>query len=283
MIKAQLQRSNATGDSTAEAGAVGEPCLFHRAVILGGNGIMAAMRQGRRWVCGLLRAALRLSALGFLLTLALADAAIVRLMTPPTAKALARGRGEWLRRWSALACSVLGLYIELEGFVPPSGLVVIDQMNLVDLLLLSAVAPSVFIVDMEIRRRPLVGWLTRFGGAIFRDRRRFRDIARTNLLIERALKRCQRVVLFRSCGRRRDQAAKGPPSALLEAATDARYSLTAAAIRRGIVRARNGNSALALLMQPSSCVTIAFHPPSFHTGTRKQLARQVWREVQALG
>ncbi len=242
--------------------------------------IHAALLRWWRLLCGLLRGALRLCGLGVVLMMAIADAALVRLTCNPAAAAIARSRATWFHRWSAVACWVLGLQIERHGFTPVSGLVIVNDLRLIDALLLASVAPFVFVVDMKVRRRPVIGCVARLAGALFRDRQRRSDIARINFMIERALKRRQLVVVFRTCHWLRGPALNGFPSALLQPAVEARCSLTATVVRNK--RADSRNTAARILMQPRARVAIAFHPPAYHHGDRKQLAAQVWREVQAL-
>ncbi|MGB8167293.1 MAG: hypothetical protein WCF18_07355 [Chthoniobacteraceae bacterium] len=242
--------------------------------------IHAALLRWWRLLCGLARGSVRLMGLGVVLVMALADAAIVRLTTNPTATALARSRATWFHRWSTVACWVLGLRIERHGFAPVSGLVIVNDLSLIDALLLASVAPFVFVVDMSLRRSPVIGSVARLAGALFRDRQRRCDIARINFMIERALKRRQLVVVSRTCPWLRGPTRNGFPSALLQPAVESRCSLTAAAVRNN--RPDSRNTTARILMQPRAHVDIAFHPPAYHHGDRKQLAAQVWREVQAL-
>ncbi len=126
--------------------------------------IYAALLCWWRLGCGLLRAVLRVSGLGLLVAAAAADAAIVRLTTNPTAAALARSRATWFHRWSTVACWVLGLEIERHGFVPVSGLVVVNELSFIDALLLASLTPLVFVVDRGVRCRPIIGSVARSGG-----------------------------------------------------------------------------------------------------------------------
>lgn len=242
--------------------------------------IHAALSRFCRLFCGLLRGLLRLTGIGVVLPMAIAHAAIIRVTTNPTATALARSRATWFHRWSVVTCWILGLQGECHGFIPVSGLVIVDDLSPIDVLLLASVTPFVFVVDMGVRRRPVLGGIARLAGTLFRDRQRRSDIARTNCLIERALRRRQLVVIFRTCSWFRGPVHKGFPSALLQSAADTQCSLTAAAVHHQ--QPRRWNTAIGLLMPPRSRVTIAFNPPVFHYGDRKQLAEQVWREVQVL-
>ena len=153
-VIARVDLVGRSGVVTGDSSGIGAETA--RAVAIA-NTLVAALLRWFQLGCGLLRAALRLSILGLVIATALAHAAILRLTIAPVATVLARSRAAWFHRWSVLVCAVLGLQIEREGFSPVSGLVVINHMTLINALLLSSVAPFVFVVDLDLRRRPIVG------------------------------------------------------------------------------------------------------------------------------
>jgi 1-acyl-sn-glycerol-3-phosphate acyltransferase len=231
----------------------------------------AALLRWWQLGCSLGLGLLRVLGLGVVIPMAFVHAVFVRWTSTPRAAALARSRAEWFHRWSGVACRVLGLDVERRGFVPVSGVVIVGQLSLIDTLVLASVTPFVFVMDMSVRRRPILGWGARLAGALFRDRRCWNDGARINFLIERALRRRQIVVVSRY----RDRL----PFALLQPVVDCRASLTACAILGE--RADSSNTAGALT-QPRSRIDVVFHPPAYHHGNRKELAQQIWCEVQRL-
>jgi hypothetical protein len=231
-----------------------------------------------------LRGMSRLLQLGPILVIALADAAHVRLTTPPSAPALSRSRAAWLHRWSRVVCCILGLRVERHGFVPASGLVIVRYTSLVDALVLSAIAPFVLVMGIEVRRRPFIGWLARFAGTRFHDDQMPHDVERIRFMIERALQRRQVVAILHRKDPLREP--ESLPELFLPTA-DAQCSLTAGAVwyqaikRRG--RAPIHDVAAGVLMRPRLAAAVAFHPPSLHLGDSKRLARQLWDEARTLG
>lgn len=239
-----------------------------------------ALQRVWRLGCGLSLGVLRLGGLGGVLTIALAHAAIVRWTSDPAAAALARSRAGWFHHWSGVVCWVLGFRVEHRGFVPASGLIFVKNLSLIDVLLLASVAPLAIVVDAGVRRLPIFGWAGRLAGVLFRDPRSVTGVERINFQIGRALRQRQIVVLARTCSWFNRSVAKRPQSALFKPAIDACSSLTACAILNG--RTNNWTAAARILMRPRSEVAIAFHPPVYHPSQGKQLADQLWREVQVL-
>jgi 1-acyl-sn-glycerol-3-phosphate acyltransferase len=141
----------------------------------------------RRSLAQAMRASLRAAALLFLNPVILADAAWLRLITPSTGIALAHARADWLHRWCRVLRQALGLMLEQRGFAPTSGILVANHASLLDVILLAAIRPCVFVACDDVRRRPIVGRLARLGGTIFIDRRRHHDVARVNFMIQRAV------------------------------------------------------------------------------------------------
>jgi hypothetical protein len=202
---------------------------------------------------------IRMGVLAVLYPIALADAAHVRLVTTPTGSALAHARAAWMHRWCRVVRCVLGIRLEQRGYTPVSGIVVADRGSVLEAILLAAVRPCVFVAGAEARRWPIVGWLARLGGVLFVDPARRADTARINFMIQRAVQRRLLVVIFPEC-----RGAFG--SALFQPAAELGCTLTAAAVvHRG---ARS---------------VVAFSPPTFHRGDRKELARQLRVEVASLG
>jgi 1-acyl-sn-glycerol-3-phosphate acyltransferase len=66
----------------------------------------------------------------------------------------------------------------------------------VDVLVLSALLPSVFITSLELKNTPLLGLLAGFGGSLFVDRRRPAGLKQEVEEIARVLKQGFSVVLF---------------------------------------------------------------------------------------
>ncbi len=238
-----------------------------------------------------IRAILRATVLAVLYPFAVADAAWQRVVATPTGSALAHARAAWLHRWSRIARRVLGLHLSQRGYTPVSGIVVANHTSLLDAILLAAVRPCVFVAGAEVRRWPIVGVLARFGGTLFIDPHRRNDIARINFMIQRAVQRRLLVVIFPECRGSDGTALRAFTSALFQPAAELGCTLTAAAIdyrQEGdnahstplfSQKTRGLRQLGHLLTRCGALAVIAFSPPTFRRGDRKQLARQIRGEV----
>jgi 1-acyl-sn-glycerol-3-phosphate acyltransferase len=99
----------------------------------------------------------------------------VRLARPadPT---LARAR--WAQRWARRYLRVLGIEVARTGLLPPVGMLVSNHLGYIDILVLSAAQPLVFVAKSELRVWPLIGWMTRCAGTVFVRRAHPRDVRR---------------------------------------------------------------------------------------------------------
>lgn len=115
----------------------------------------------------LLRAVLRLLACGLLLS---GGALIVALFFPWLRHPL---RTRIKRRWSRLLVAALGVRIESDpgGLAHvPAGLLVANHVSFLDIFVIDAVLPVVFVAKSEVARWPLIGWLTARTGNLFIER-----------------------------------------------------------------------------------------------------------------
>jgi 1-acyl-sn-glycerol-3-phosphate acyltransferase len=111
--------------------------------------------------------------------------------------AVAGSRDAAMRIWCGLAARSLGVRYRQRGGPPPAGcLVASNHLGYLDPLLLGAFAPGSFLAKAEIARWPLLGALTRSGGAVFIDRDRPRAVRPAVELIARKLGQGERVLVF---------------------------------------------------------------------------------------
>ena len=66
--------------------------------------------------------------------------------------------------------SALGVEWTVLGVLPSSGAVVSNHLSYLDILLYSAVQPFVMVAKSEVRRWPLIGWLTSQAGTVYVER-----------------------------------------------------------------------------------------------------------------
>ncbi len=83
--------------------------------------------------------------------------------TPPDA-----GQQAWVRRWLGWAARLLGVRLRVSGRPEPGPvLVVANHISWLDIVVLGAARPAVFVAKAEIRRWPVLGWLSAAAGTLF--------------------------------------------------------------------------------------------------------------------
>ncbi len=87
-------------------------------------------------------------------------------------------RAQWAQRWARRYLRVFHIVVVRHGRPPSHGLLVSNHLSYVDIVVLGAVQPAVFVAKRELRDWPLIGWVTCCAGTIFVNRRRLRDVHR---------------------------------------------------------------------------------------------------------
>ena len=105
-------------------------------------------------------------------------------------------RAHWLHESCCSALRRLGIEIIGDGRFPSRGLLVSNHLSYLDILVLSACSPAVFVAKKEVRTWALFGWLARLAGTVFVDRNHVASAYQANLSMARALSQGQVVVLF---------------------------------------------------------------------------------------
>jgi len=102
-----------------------------------------------------------------------------------------------VRRWARDNAAILGMKRRVTG-APDSapGLLVSNHLSYLDVLLVAAEVPAIFVAKREVRSWPGVGLLASIVGTIFVDRESPRDLVRVGGVIESALAAGETVVLF---------------------------------------------------------------------------------------
>lgn len=68
-----------------------------------------------------------------------------------------------------MLCRILGLHIEIQGEIPDlkKGLVCANHLSYIDMVVLASVLPVCFVAKMEVRSRPIFGWIASTFETIF--------------------------------------------------------------------------------------------------------------------
>jgi 1-acyl-sn-glycerol-3-phosphate acyltransferase len=102
-------------------------------------------------------------------------------------------RSEITRAWSRHFLATLALDLRTSGHIPSRAqaentLLVSNHVSWLDIIALASCTPPRFVAKQEIRRWPIVGWMTHRGGTLFIDRSNRRDASRVNQVMAQALR-----------------------------------------------------------------------------------------------
>jgi 1-acyl-sn-glycerol-3-phosphate acyltransferase len=244
--------------------------------------------QARRWV----RILTRLVWLGAEFALAALNFPRHVWLQRAIPDAIARAR--WLQRGCRRVLRVFNVRLRVRGAIPTTGLLVGNHLGYLDILVLGALAPALFVAKLDVRRWPVLGWFARLAGTVFARRDRRQDVARVNAAVRLALASGVLVVLFPE-GTSSDGATVLPfKSALLESAASTECPLSAACLHYMLADGDAGAEVcywrdmtllphlLNLLGKRGVDAAVSFAPVSKRPADRKTLARQLRAEVLRL-
>jgi 1-acyl-sn-glycerol-3-phosphate acyltransferase len=111
-------------------------------------------------------------------------------------KSKRRARAAWLHRAARRHIKIYSCDYNSIGPIPKSGLLVSNHLSYLDVLVIAAITPAVFVSKSEVRSWPLFGWLASLGGTLFIERARRTHVGVVNQEIESALADGVLVVVF---------------------------------------------------------------------------------------
>jgi 1-acyl-sn-glycerol-3-phosphate acyltransferase len=101
------------------------------------------------------------------------------------------------RQWARAACWIMGVRRRIRGAPPvPPFFLVTNHLGYLDIMVLAAQLPCVFVSKVEVRNWPVIGQLCAAVGTIFLDRENKRDLPATMRAIDAVLGSGRGVVLF---------------------------------------------------------------------------------------
>jgi len=103
---------------------------------------------------------------------------------------------QWLHETCARAMRVIELELEISGALPQHGLIASNHLSYLDIPLLSAALPCVFVSKAEVASWPVLGRYAQWAGSVFVHRHDRADAARANVSVGDALHNGVPVVLF---------------------------------------------------------------------------------------
>lgn len=106
-------------------------------------------------------------------------------------------RQKMIRRWSGKLLKILNISLSVSG-TPPEGesLLVANHISWLDIYLINTICPPRFVAKSEIRKWPVVGWLSEKTGVLFVEREKRSDACRVNQAISDAITAGDLVAVF---------------------------------------------------------------------------------------
>lgn len=106
-------------------------------------------------------------------------------------------RRKMISRWSGKLLRILNVSLSVKGTPPErESLLVANHISWLDIYLINAICPPRFVAKSEIRRWPVVGWLSEKTGVLFVEREKRSDASRVNQAISDAITSGDLVAIF---------------------------------------------------------------------------------------
>ena len=151
---------------------------------------------------------------------------------------LPSARAGWLQSSSRRVLRVFRVEAKTTGNIPASGLLVCNHLSYLDILVLAALAPCIFVAKHEVKHWPVFGWFAKLAGTVFVHREQRAQTGSTVRRIDAALRTGALLVLFPEGTSSGGQTVLPFKSSLLEPATRQPHSLTAGFLRYELGRRR---------------------------------------------
>ena len=211
---------------------------------------------------------------------------------PPTN--LDAARAQWLQRAARRTLRIFRVAINHTGEIPSKGLLVCNHLGYLDVLVLAALTPCVFVAKSEVKGWPLFGWFAKRAGTLFVRRDRRFNAGQTVAEIEKLLRDDRLVVLFPEGTSSGGQSVLPFKSSLLEAVAQTQHPVTAAFLKYDLA---DGNVSeeicywgdmtlvphlINLSSKRSIGADLYFQRVAPATESRKELARQLHSDISRL-
>ena len=206
-----------------------------------------------------------------------------------------REKNQWQSKWSRNILIALGIQVRFEGSPPSKGMLVANHLSYVDIMAISYVLPATFLSKAEVRKWPLIGFLTQFAGTLFVRRERKSDLHALTKTFSRVWKEDSMIVMFPEGTSSNGDTVLPFKSSLLKPACDesqpvtpalVKYECAGGSLEEDVYFWKDMTFAphlMRLLSVQSVRATVTFGqtqlPP--HTN-RKQLTQSLWQDVQKM-
>lgn len=107
-------------------------------------------------------------------------------------------RHRLVKRWSARLLRILHVRLHVHGRPATTSpmMIVANHVSWLDIPVINAVLPVRFVAKSEVRRWPVIGWLSAQAGTLFIERARRHDTARMNRLMAQAMQAGDPIAVF---------------------------------------------------------------------------------------
>lgn len=146
-------------------------------------------------------------------------------------ESLPPARAVWLHRTAQRLLKVFHIETKFSGKIPARGLLACNHLSYLDILVLAAIAPCVFVAKREVKHWPVFGWFVTLAGTVFVHRERRTQAAQTVDEIQAALASGGLVVLFPEGTSSGGETVLPFKSSLLEPGVQTNHTLTAGFLR----------------------------------------------------
>lgn len=196
------------------------------------------------------------------------------------------------RRWARMLLGIFGLSLSVRGRLPEGPfMLVANHISWLDIVLLQAVWPVRFVAKSEIRRWPVVGWMTTLSGTVYMERGQAGSRERVVAHLGEHLRRGERIAIFPEGGIHPEAGVGRFHARLLAAAVAAGVPVVPVALRyqagrdlhREVVFASESflRNALRLLGRPAWTGRVMIGAPLAAAGARRsELARAAHAQVR---
>ncbi len=205
-----------------------------------------------------------------------------------------QAKAAWLQCSAKRVLRIFGVKTDAVGTIPMRGMLVCNHLSYLDVLVLAALTPSVFVAKSEVRQWPVFGWFARLAGTIFVVRSKPSRTAQSAEEIEAALRNGSLVVLFPEGTSSGGETVLPFKSSLLEAAARQSYLITAGLISYELTPGDVTEEVcywkdmtlvphlINLLSKDAIKAKVVFTEVQKGSRNRKELARQLHSEVLRL-
>lgn len=104
------------------------------------------------------------------------------------------------QRWCAQLLNILGIRLSVNAAnnhnIRGGGLIICNHISFIDIIVINAFVPTIFVAKSEVRNWPLIGWSAARAGALFIERGRPKSAYVTYLSMRKCLRESQSVTFF---------------------------------------------------------------------------------------